>query len=73
MLLVQPNLPRPFGLVKKLRAELVFEKKNGNKLGGLEAKWYKARKIPIGVWVPARLSEKPGRASRMRKMATTGI
>jgi hypothetical protein len=48
MLLVQSNLPRPFGLVKKLRAELVFEKKNGNKLGGVEAKWYKARKIPIG-------------------------
>jgi hypothetical protein len=32
MLLVQPNLPRPFGLVKKQRAELVFDSKNSNKL-----------------------------------------
>jgi hypothetical protein len=31
--------------------------KNSNKLGGVEAKWYKARKC-YRVWVPARLSEK---------------
>jgi hypothetical protein len=48
MRLVRSNLPRPFGLVKKLCTELVFEKKNGNKLGDVEAKWYKTRKIPIG-------------------------
>ena len=43
------NLPRPFGPVKKLRAELVFEKKNGNKLGGAKAKWYKAEKFLSGL------------------------
>jgi hypothetical protein len=47
MLPGQSNLPRPFGPVKKQRAELVSEKKNGNILGGVEAKWYKARKIGI--------------------------
>jgi len=48
MRLVQSNLPRPFGLVKKLRTELVFEKKNGNKLGDVEANWYKTRKFLSG-------------------------
>jgi hypothetical protein len=57
MLLVQSSLPRPFGPVKKLRAELVFKKKNGNKLGGVEAKWYKARNC-YRIWVPARFSER---------------
>jgi hypothetical protein len=57
MLLVQSNLARAFGPVKKLCAELVFEKKNRNKLGGVEAKWYKARNC-YRVWLLARLPEK---------------
>jgi hypothetical protein len=73
MRLVQSNLPRPFGLVKKLRTELVFEKKNGNKLGDVEANWYKTRKIPIGFGLRPDCRKSPGRASRMRKLATTGI